>query len=50
MAMGRQPGLRFYISNFALTSQNITGLSFATVSICIAGNILNVLAEEGLFR
>lgn len=50
MAMGRQPGLRFYISNFALTSQNITGLSFATVSICFAGNILNVLAEEGLFR
>ena len=50
MAMGRQPGLRFYISNFALTSQNITGLSFATVSICFAGNILNVLAEEGVFR
>lgn len=49
-AMGRQPGLRFYISNFALTSQNVTGISFAAVLICIAGNILNVLAEEGLFR
>lgn len=49
-AMGRQPALHFYISNFALTGQNITGLSFAAVLLCIAGNILNVLAEEGLFR
>lgn len=49
-AMGRQPRLRFYISNFALTDQNVTGISLAAVIICIAGNILNVLAEEGLFR
>lgn len=50
MAMGRQPELRFYISNFALANQNVTGISFAAVFICIVGNILNVVAEEGLFR
>lgn len=50
LSMGKAPSLEFFITNFALENQNITGLSFMAVAICILGNILNVLAEEGLFR
>lgn len=49
-SMGQTPSLKFFVSNFALQNQNITGVSLAAVGICIAGNVLNVLAEEGLFR
>lgn len=47
---GKHPHLGFFVTNFALTGQNVTGLSLGAVIICIAGNILNVWAEEGLFR
>lgn len=48
--MGQTPSLQFFISNFALQNQNVTGGSVMAVGICIIGNVLNVLAEEGLFR
>ncbi len=48
--MGKQPRLAFFISNFALSGQNVTGTAVSALLICIAGNILNVWAEEGLFR
>lgn len=49
-AMGKAANIRFFITNFALKDQNIGGASFAAVVICIIGNIVNVWAEEGLFR
>ena len=49
-AMGKKPRIAFFITNFALSNQNIRGTSFAMVVICIIGNIVNVWAEEGLFR
>jgi len=49
-AMGRTPHIQFFITNFALTNQNIGGASFGVVAICIVGNVVNVWAEEGLFR
>lgn len=49
-AMGQTATVRFFISNFALTGQNVMGVSFAAILICILGNILNVWAEESLFR
>lgn len=49
-SMGQTPSLKFFISNFALQNQNITGVSLTAIGICIVGNVLNVLAEEGLFR
>ncbi|WP_343209038.1 CPBP family intramembrane glutamic endopeptidase [Anaerolentibacter hominis] len=49
-SMGRQPHLELFVTNFALTGQNVTGLSAGAFLICIGGNILNVWAEEGLFR
>ncbi|MBD5111687.1 MAG: CPBP family intramembrane metalloprotease [Ruminococcaceae bacterium] len=50
VAMGKTPHIRFFITNFALTNQNIGRTSLAMVVICIIGNIINVWAEEGLFR
>ena len=49
-AMGKAANIQFFITNFALKDQNIGGASFAAVVICIMGNIVNVWAEEGLFR
>lgn len=49
-AMGLHPRLAFYIANFALTGPNVTGVTLPALVICLAGNALNVWAEEGLFR
>ena len=48
--MGKAPQIQFFITNFAVKNQNITGASFMAAFICVIGNILNVWAEEGLFR
>lgn len=48
--MGKHPTLQFYITNFSLAKAHRSGSSFLTVIVCIVGNILNVCAEEGLFR
>lgn len=48
---GENPKLSVYITNFGLTgATNTMSLSFSAVIICILGNIINVVAEEGLFR
>lgn len=48
---GSNPKLSFYITNFGLTgATNEISLSFTAVVICVVGNVINVLAEEGLFR
>ncbi len=48
--MGKSPRLSFYISNFALSDRTVTGISLSALLICILGNVINVTAEEGLFR
>lgn len=48
--MGKSPRLSFYISNFTLSEQTVTGISLSALLICILGNVVNVTAEEGLFR
>lgn len=48
--MGKHPSLQFYITNFSLTQTHTNGSSLSAVIICIIGNIINVFAEEGLFR
>lgn len=48
---GCNPRLAVYITNFGLTgATNEMSLSVTAVVICMLGNIINVLAEEGLFR
>lgn len=49
-AMGKHPALRFYITNFSLTQTHTNGSSLLAVIVCMIGNIVNVYAEEGLFR
>ena len=48
--MGLHPQFAFYIANFTISNQNVIGLSMSALIICILGNIVNVGAEEGLFR
>ena len=49
-SMGLRPRFSFYVSNFTISGQNIIGGSAAALVICILGNLINVWAEEGLFR
>lgn len=50
-AAGKAPHLEVYITNFGLTgATSEVSLSAMTVIICIVVNIINVIAEEGLFR
>ena len=49
-AMGLHPTFAFYIANFTLSDQNVIGISLSALAICVFGNIINVWAEEGLFR
>ncbi|MEG1027213.1 MAG: type II CAAX endopeptidase family protein [Oscillospiraceae bacterium] len=48
---GKQVSLKFFITNFALTgASNSMNISLGALLICIIVNIINVFAEEGLFR
>lgn len=48
--MGKHASLRFYITSFSLTQSHTNGSSLLAVIVCVIGNIINVYAEEGLFR
>ena len=50
LATGKHPSLQFYITNFSLTQTHTNGSSLIAVAVCIFGNVVNVCAEEGLFR
>lgn len=49
-AQGGQPSLQLYVSSYSVDGNigNQTGLFF--FAICILGNIINVVMEEGIFR
>lgn len=48
---GLDASLQFFVTNFALTgASTILTASLPAILICIMGNIINVWAEEGLFR
>lgn len=49
-AIGKHPSLHFYVTNFSLSQTNVTGASAVAVVVCSFGNMINVWAEEGLFR
>ena len=51
IAQGAAPKLSLYITNFAIGgTTNEISLSITAVIICVLGNVINVVAEEGLFR
>ena len=43
-------GIRFYVSAYAVDTNNAKQISVLFILICIIGNFINVLMEEGLFR
>lgn len=43
-------GIRFYVSAYAVDTNNAKQTSVLFILICIIGNFINVLMEEGLFR
>lgn len=48
--LGKHPSLQFYITNFSLAKTHTNGSSLSAIAVCLIGNIINVVAEEGLFR
>lgn len=50
MASGNFVSLDFYVSSYAVDTNVATGTGIGLLIICIIGNILNVLMEEGVFR
>ncbi|MGI6004199.1 MAG: CPBP family intramembrane glutamic endopeptidase [Christensenellales bacterium] len=47
---GSAPSLQFYVTSYAAQGNRIMQDGFVFVLICIAGNIINVVMEEGVFR
>lgn len=49
-AMGKSPSLYFYVTSYSVDGNmgNQTGFGFFV--LCIVGNIINVVMEEGVFR
>lgn len=50
VASGNFVTLNFYVSSYEVDTNVATGTSNSLLLICIIGNIINVLMEEGIFR
>ena len=49
-AGGNQPEFAYYISSYSLEGNQMMQTSAVFLLICAAGNIINVIMEEGIFR
>lgn len=49
-AAGKSPVFDVYVSSYALTENRGRQAGLTFFAVCIAGNIINVLMEEGVFR
>lgn len=47
---GQQPSLQFYATSYTTQGNRVLHGSVWFVLLCIAGNIVNVIVEEGVFR
>ena len=47
---GNMPALRFYVASYSTTGDSVIQSGIQFVLICVAGNIINVIMEEGIFR
>ena len=47
---GNGPALRFFVTSYAVQGNNALQDGLLFVLICIAGNLINVVMEEGVFR
>lgn len=47
---GQSPSLSFYVSSYSVSGNEGMQTGFVFFLICIVGNIINVIMEEGVFR
>jgi hypothetical protein len=50
ISAGNAPSLRFYVTSYAIQSNRGMQEGIIFILICIMGNIINVVMEEGVFR
>lgn len=50
MLAGNAPSLRFFITSYAIQGNRVMQGGALFVLICVLGNIINVIMEEGVFR
>lgn len=49
-ALGKSPSLHFYVSGYSVDGNTGNQTGFWFFVLCIIGNIINVVMEEGIFR
>ncbi|MDR2883666.1 MAG: CPBP family intramembrane metalloprotease [Deferribacteraceae bacterium] len=47
---GGKPSLQFYVTSYQIMGNTLLNSGVAFVIICIVGNIINVVMEDGIFR
>jgi membrane protease YdiL (CAAX protease family) len=47
---GNSPALRVYVSSYSITGNNVMQTNVLFFAVCILGNLINVIMEEGIFR
>lgn len=47
---GNPPSLQFYVTSYAIQGNRAMQTGLAFILICILGNLINVVMEEGVFR
>ena len=50
MSAGNAPMLRFYATSYNVTGNTLLERGSMFVLICVVGNIINVVMEDGIFR
>ena len=50
ISAGNAPSLSFYVTSYAIQGNRAMQDGFIFILICILGNIINVIMEEGVFR
>ena len=47
---GNTPALRFYVASYSAAGDSVIQSGIGFILICVAGNMINVVMEEGIFR
>jgi membrane protease YdiL (CAAX protease family) len=47
---GSTPTLEFYVTSYGIDGNTALQGGFAFILICVAGNLINVVMEDGVFR
>ena len=50
LMQGKSPSLQFYLTNYNITGNTALENSVLFILICIAGNVINVIMENGIFN